>query len=161
MLIKQDSITSQKPGSRHFWRIANSIHNKSKSSIPRVLYFASDKAKLFVENFSKSSNFVDSGIYLPAVPPVSPKLIKKVITNLDSSKTSGPDCIPVVVLKKYEPGFSYILAEGLNMCLKKSRFPDCTKFSSVVPVFKNVGERSRAKNCRPVSLLLVKSLKIL
>ena len=30
-------------------------------------------------------------------------MIKKVITNLDSSKASGPDCIPVVVLKNYEP----------------------------------------------------------
>ena len=38
------------------------------------------------------------------------------------------------------------------MCLKKSCFPVCWKFSSVVPVFKNVGERSAAKNYRPVSL---------
>ena len=30
---------------------------------------------------------------------VSPKMLKKVITNLDSSKTPGPDCIPVVVVK--------------------------------------------------------------
>ena len=34
-----------------------------------------------------------------------------------------------------------------------SRFPDCWKVSSVVPVFKNVGERSAAKNYCPVSLL--------
>ena len=26
-------------------------------------------------------------------------MVKKVILNLDSSKASGPDCIPVVVLK--------------------------------------------------------------
>ena len=38
------------------------------------------------------------------------------------------------------------------MCLKESRFPDCWKVSSVVPVFKNVGERSTAKNYHPVSL---------
>ena len=30
-------------------------------------------------------------------------MVKKVITNLDSSKASGPDCIPVVVLKNCEP----------------------------------------------------------
>ena len=40
------------------------------------------------------------------------------------------------------------------MCLKGSCFPD---FSSVVPVFKNVGERSTAKNYHPVSLLSVVS----
>ena len=31
--------------------------------------------------------------------------------NYDLSKTSGPDCIPVVVLKNCEPELSYILAE--------------------------------------------------
>ena len=30
---------------------------------------------------------------------ITPKMVKKVIMNLDSSKTSGPDSIPVVVLK--------------------------------------------------------------
>ena len=45
---------------------------------------------------------------------VTPKMVEKVITNLDSSKTSGPDCIPVVVLKNCEPELSYILAELLR-----------------------------------------------
>ena len=41
------------------------------------------------------------------------------------------------------------------MCLKKSCFPDCWKVSSVVLVFKNIGERSTAKNYHLVSLLSV------
>ena len=85
------------------------------------------------------------------------KMVKKVITNLDSSKTSCPDCIPVVVLKNCEPELSYILAELFNMCLKESCFPDCWKLSLVGPVFKNVGERSTAKSYHPVSLLSVVS----
>ena len=36
-------------------------------------------------------------------------------------------------------------------------FPDCWRVSLVVPVFKNVGERSAAKNYQPVSLLSVVS----
>ena len=43
------------------------------------------------------------------------------------------------------------------MCLKESCFSDCEKISSVVPVFKNVGERSKAKNYGHVSLLSVVS----
>ena len=39
----------------------------------------------------------------------------------------------------------------------ESCFPDCWKVSSVVPVFKNVGERSTAKNYHPVSLLYMVS----
>ena len=72
---------------------------------------------------------------------ITPKMVKKVITNLDSSKASGPNCIPVKVPKNCGPELSYILAQLFS-------------------VFKNVGERSAAKNYRPVSLLwLAKSLK--
>ena len=132
-----------------------------------MLSSASDKAKFFPQNFSKNSNLDDSGISLPVFPSrtslklhnisVTPKMVKKVIMNLDLSKASGPDCIPVVVLKKCEPELSYILAELFNKCLKESCFPDFWKVSLVVPVFKNVGERSTAKNYGPVSLLSVVS----
>ena len=73
------------------------------------------------------------------------------------SNVSGPDCIPVVVLKNCEPKLSYILYEHFNKCLKESCLPDCWKVSSVVPVFKNVGERPTAKNYYLVSLLSVVS----
>ena len=82
-------------------------------------------------------------------------MVKKVIMNLELSEASGFDCIPVVVLKNCEPELSYILAELFNKCLKKSCFPDYWKVSSVVLVFKNVTERSTAKNYRPVNLLSV------
>ena len=82
---------------------------------------------------------------------------KKVIINLDSSKVTGPDCIPVVVIKNCESELSYVLAELFNMCAKECCFPDCWKVSPVVPVFKNVKERSAGKYHRPVSLLSVVS----
>ena len=63
----------------------------------------------------------------------------------------------MVVLKNCEAELSYTLVELFNKCLKESCFPDCWKVSSVVPVFKNVGERSTAKNYCPVSLLPVVS----
>ena len=70
----KESITFQKLGSRDFWRIANSVLNKGKSAIPplfnglEVLPSASDKAKLFAENFSNNFNLDDSGISLPVFP---------------------------------------------------------------------------------------------
>ena len=85
-----------------------------------------------------------------------PKLVKMVITNLHSSKVSSSDCIRVV-LKNCKLELSYILAELFNMCLKESCNPDCWKFSLVVPVFKNVRERSATKNNCPVSFLSVVS----
>ena len=123
MLIKQESITSQKLGSRDFWRIANSVLSKGKSAIPPlfnsldVLPSVSDKANLFAENFFKNANLDDSGTCLHVFPSrtnfklhnisVTSKMVKKVKMNLDLSKASGPDC-----------------------------FPDCWKVSSVIPGFK-------------------------
>ena len=63
----------------------------------------------------------------------------------------------MAVLKNCEPELCYMQAELFNMCLKESCFPDSWKVSSVVSVFKNVGERSAAKNYHPVSLLSVVS----
>ena len=45
---------------------------------------------------------------------VTPKMVKKVIMNLDLSKAAGPDCIPVVALKNCEPELSYTLAKLVN-----------------------------------------------
>ena len=139
----KESITSQKLGSWDFWRIAKSVLNKGKSAIsslfngPEMLSSASGKAKIFAENFSKNSNHDDSGISLPVFPSrtnlklynfsVTPKIVKNIITSLDLSKVSGPDCIPVVVLKNCEPELSYMLAELFNNCLKEPCFPDCWK----------------------------------
>ena len=85
-----------------------------------MLSSASDQAKLFAECFSKNSNLDDPGIFLPIflsrtnlklyIFSITPKMFKRVITNLDLSKVSGLDCIPVVVLKNSEPKLSYILA---------------------------------------------------
>ena len=127
MLIKQKSpLLSRRFGSRDFWGIANSVFKKGKSAIPplfnglEVLPSASDKAKLFAENFFKNSNLDDSGISLTAFPfrtnlklhniSVTPKMVRRVVMNLDMAKASVPDCVPVVVLKNCEPELCYILA---------------------------------------------------
>ena len=114
----------------------------------------------------KNSYLDDSGISFPVFPSrtnlklhnisVTPKVVKKAIMNL-LSKPTDPDCIRVVVLKNCEPELSYILAELFNKCLKESCLLDYWKVSSVVSVFKNVGERSTAKNDCPISLLPVVS----
>ena len=118
-----------------------------------------NKVKLIPKNFSKNSNLDDSDVSLPAFPSltdlklnnilVTPELMKKVTFTLDSTKVSVTDHIPVVVLKKCKPEFSWIYVSK-GIC-----FPDCRKVSSVVPVFKSVRERSVAKNYHSVSLLSV------
>ena len=104
-----------------------------------MLSSVSDKAMLFAENFSKNANLDDLGISSPVFSSrtnlklhnisVTPKMVKRVIMNFDLSKGSGPDCVPVVVLKNCDPGLSYILAELFNKYLKQSCFPEVGRFS--------------------------------
>ena len=138
-----------------------------------MLSSASDKAKLFAENFSLNSNLDDSGVSLPVFPcrtnlkphniSVTPKMVRKVVMNLDLSKASGPDCIPVVVLKNCEPELSYILAELFNKCLKESCFPDCWKVSLWSLYLRMLGKGLLLKTAALLVffLWLVKSLKSL
>ena len=81
-----------------------------------------------LKTFSNNSNLDDSVISLHLFPSktnlklinisITPMMVKKVITNLDLSKASGPDCIPAIVLKNCKPELSYVLAELFNKCLK-------------------------------------------
>ena len=106
-----------------------------------MLCSASDKAKLFPENFSENSDVDDSGISLPVFGSrtdlkldnisAPPKMVKKVMTNFDLSKASGRDCIQVVVLKKCEPELSDVITELFDKCVQESCFRDCWKVSSV------------------------------
>ena len=138
---------------RHIKKLQNFVQNSS----------VSDKAKFFAKSFSMNSNLEDSGIPLHACLSrtnlklhnisITPKIGKKVKKNIDWSNVYGPDCIPVMVLKNCEPELLYELAELFNMYMKESCFWSCWEVSSVVHVFKNVGERSTAKNYCPFSLL--------
>ena len=137
ILIKQKSPSfTRNLDLRTFVEFLISVLNKVKSPTPplfnglEVLPSASDKAKLFAEKFPKNFNLDESGISLPVFPSrtnlkvhnisVTPKMVKKIITNLDLSKASGSDCILTgVVLKNCEPELLYILAELFNKCLKE------------------------------------------
>ena len=100
-----------------------------------MISFAFDKANLFAENFFKNSNLDDSCISLSVFSyrtnlklhniSITPKMVTKIIMNLDLSKASGTVCILVVVLMNCEPELSYILAELFNKCLKEYCFLDC------------------------------------
>ena len=139
----KEPITSQKLGSRDFWRIANGLLNNGKSAIPilfnglEVLSSASNKENLLAKNFSKKYNIDYSGISLPVFPSkvnmkmhnisITSEMVKKVIKNLGSSKASSPDCTPLVVVQNCGSELSYILAKLFNMSLKGSCFLDCWK----------------------------------
>ena len=162
-------ISEQKIGSRDFWRIYKRVLNKGASPIPplfngpEVLSSAPDKAELFAKIFATNSNIKDDGVPLPDFDTrtdidltsldFSVKTISSIISNLDPTKATGPDGIPVVLLQKCSPELSPVLAKLFRKCFAESCFPSCWKRPSVIPVFKNSGERSNPSNYRPISIL--------
>ena len=104
-------------------KIADTNFSKVKSNtthllnIPEVLPSPSDKAQFLIKTFQRTLI-----------------LVKNVISNLDLLKTSGPNCILVVVLKNCQPQLSYVLDDLFNMCLQEFVIPGCWNVSSEVPV---------------------------
>ena len=79
--------------------------------------------------------------------------INKIIRNLDAKKATGPDKIPVKVVKMS----AYIIDKHLtniinNDLLRNSFSLDSPKKASVRPIFKK-GKRTEIGNYRPVSIL--------
>ena len=154
----RSSIESTVLGSRQFWHITNKILNRGKSQIPpifngpEVLTSSKDKADLFCDCFSQNSTLDDANHPLPNFPSrcdikvmsvlVTPKRVSNTISCLDASKANGPDGISAIVLQKCSPELSPILSKLFNKCLAEGVFPDCWKVASVVPTYKNKGERS-------------------
>ena len=131
----------------------------------------SDKAKLFPENILKNSDLDDSGISLPAFAcrtnvqlhniSVTPKIVKKIEMNLDLSKASALDCIPVVLLKNCERELLYILAKLFNKCLKESCFEIFRRFHWWSPYLRMSGKGLQLKTTAlsVFFLWIVRSLK--
>lgn len=71
---------------------------------------------------------------------ISVREVSRLIKSLDPSKATGPDKIPVVILKNINPELSLILAKLFNYCLKEKSFPSLWKEANVCSVFKKAGE---------------------
>ena len=85
-------------------------------------------------------------------------MVKKFVTDFDSSKLSGLAYIPIVILKNCKVKISYLLADLFNICLKEPCFSDSWNVSSVGPVFANFGEMFVTVNYSPVSFLSVSKI---
>ena len=86
--------------------------------------------------------------------PTVPGEIEKLIDNLDDKKSSGPNSIPVFILKTLKPFFSFWLSQLINLSFKTGIFPDILKIAQVTPLHKKECKLN-FQNYRPISLLSV------
>ena len=101
-------------------------------------YYFSKKDKLgwLLINLSNSSFFLS---------PTVPGEIRKIIDKLDTKKSTGPNSIPVFILKVLKPFFSFWLSQLINISFIDAIFPDFLKIAKVSPL----------RNYRPISLFSV------
>ena len=68
--------------------------------------------------------------------PTVPGEISKLIDALDVKKSSGPNSIPVFILKMLKPFFSFWLSELINLSFNVGIFPEILKIAKVTPLHK-------------------------
>ena len=86
--------------------------------------------------------------------PTKPDEISKIIDGLDPKKSSGPNGIPVFLLKAFKEFFSFWLSKLINLCFETGEFPDLLKMAKVIPLHKKESILNFL-NYRPISLLSV------
>ena len=140
-------IADQQLGSKDFWKIINSVLNKSKSNIPplingpEILQSSRDKAELLARIFSMNFNLNSATKSVPEFAKRTSSILDKMKIT-PTSTASGPDHIPVIVLKKLSPELSPVLSQLFSKCLDQMAFPECWKSATVIPAFKNCGDRT-------------------
>ena len=85
--------------------------------------------------------------------PTTPEEITKVIGSFCTSKSSGPNSIPVRVLKLLSLDITDPISTLINRSFSVGVFPLAFKVSKVIPVFKNKGSLLEVSNYGPISLL--------
>ena len=88
------------------------------------------------------------------VSPCASNEVSTVIQSLKNGKSSGPNRIPIKLLKVLDPYISVTLSSLINESFETSTFPDTLKIAKVIPVFKN-GLSTKTSNYRPISLLSI------
>ena len=86
--------------------------------------------------------------------PCTSAEVSDVIKSLKIGKASGPNSIPIKLLKLLDPLISVSISFLINESFQTSTFPDMLKIAKVIPVFKK-GLTSKLSNYRPISLLSI------
>ena len=97
----------------------------------------------YLSNPNKKSIFLE---------PCSPFELATIISNLKSSKASGPNSIATNLLIEFSEHLITPLSSIINMSLSEGIFPSLNKEGEVCPIHKK-GDKTKCENYRPISLL--------
>lgn len=86
--------------------------------------------------------------------PVSAYELARLIDNLNTSKSAGPDNIGPKIIKEMSSLFIEPLLHIYNLSLSTGKIPDQLKIAKVIPIYKK-GDACQTCNYRPISLLSI------
>jgi hypothetical protein len=92
--------------------------------------------------------------------PTTPSEIEREISYLKTSKTVGPNSIPIKVLKLLQHVLSKPLEILFNASFATGIAPQSFKIARIIPVFKK-GDYRSLNNYRPISLLSIFSKQLI
>ena len=122
--------------------IANHF-NRFFMSIAEKLLKKNPKTKKTFSSFLRKKN--TKALFLS---PTTAEVIK----TFNSNKATGPNSIPVIILKEIQKEISEPLSTVINLLFNTGDFPNCLKLAKVIPVYKK-GDQQECNNYRPISLL--------
>ena len=129
----------------------STISSKIKHGIP----FHPGNFKDYLNKKDKNGKlFVNSTNTSFFLFPTIPKEVEKIIDALDVKKSTGPNSVPIFLLKTFKVFFSVWLAKLVNLCFEVGVFPEILKLAKVTPLHKKESKQDFL-NYRPISLLSV------
>ena len=158
-------------GSKSFWSLASRITNNfCGSTLPPlidenglIVTSSQEKANILASHFATNSNLDDINKMPPIISTAPCKMrptvfmtrkTRTALRQLDASKSTGPDGIPVRVLKQCAPELAPILTKLFQRCYEVGYCPSQWKIAEVVPVPKK-GDPSNPSNYRPIAITSV------
>ena len=132
------TITDPTAMSKLFNNYFTSIAEKSKSHIK----FSPKHYTDYLSNTNTNTFFLT---------PSDKSEISFIISALDSNNPSGPNSIPVKILKHLKNDISQLLSKVFNMSFSTGQFPSVLKRTKVIPIHKKQSKVDYT-NYRPLSL---------
>ena len=84
---------------------------------------------------------------------ITSSIVHKYIARLPLNKSPGADRITNEILRKLSYSIARPLSILFNLSLSSGTFPSRWKSATVIPVYKNKGDKNNPSNYRPISLL--------
>ena len=91
-------------------------------------------------------------------PEATTEHANEIIKSLNPNKATGPDRIPLKIIKTAANIIDYHLAYIINKDLKENKFSENAKTALVRPIYKK-DDKGKIKNYIPVSLLKIVLMK--